>query len=322
MLRLSLDPVFLAMTMTTCATYRNMMVAFLLAATSSFCLADPAEENTFTSGDLALMQRGAVVLFHTGYYDHRMPPPGLIDGTNTEYWASSGEGKSKPYPHYFIIELDRVYAVQRLALSNVNNDEADFPGVSAREVVILGSTESDATGYKQLAKMQGKQFGRVELTLPEPVNVRWLKVMVKSNYGNKYSTELSEIEVYGKPVGDAPVHPDISGIYMTNYGLLRIDVQGKRVEGCYDLDAGYVWGTTDGRVLNINWVEHKGTEKGDAILVLASNGRFLSGLWWEKDVMMGPWYGKRVREATEIECKPPSAAAALGIERKLWSQGD
>lgn len=314
MARLSLEPMCLAMKITIRSKICYLVAAFMLAWTTGLCLAGVAEENTYNSGDRALMQRGAVVLFHTGYYDHRTPPSGLIDGTTSEIWASSGEGKAKPYPHYFIIELDRVYAVQRLAVSNVNNDEADFPGVSAKDVVILGSTESDAEGYRQLASIEGKQFGRAEVTLPKPANVRWLKVLVNSNYGHKYTTELSEIEVYGAPIGDAPKHPDPSGVYMTNYGLLRIDVQGNKVEGCYDLDAGYVWGTTDGRVLNINWVEHKGAEKGDAILVLAGNGSFLSGLWWEKDVMMGPWYGKRARGATAIACKPPSAAAALGID--------
>lgn len=296
---------------------RTLMGAFLLTVSNSFCLAESAAE-----GDVLLIHRGAIVLSHTGYYDKHASPPGLIDGTNEEYWESSYSFSARPYPHHFVIELDRTYALQRLAVSNLNNEEMNFPGVSAREVVFMGSTESAATGYRELVTIQGKQFDRAEVTLPEPVNVRWLKVLVKSNYGSKNSTELSELEAYGKPVGEAPQHPAITGVYATNYGPLRIAVEGNRVEGCYDVDAGYIWGTADGRVLQINWLEHQGEEQGVATLVLAANGSFLSGLWWEKGVMQGPWFGHKEVESNEIECDIASAAKALGIARKPLLPGE
>ncbi len=295
---------------------------FLLVVTGDSGLAASTAEAKSVPGDLLLMQRGAIVLSHTGYFDNHMSPPCIIDGTTDKYWASSEGFKARPYPHYFIIELDRAYALQRLAVSNVDNDEPDFPGVSAREVVFMGSTESAETGFEKLATIQGKQYGRAEVTLSKPVNVRWLKVLIKSNHGNEYSTELSELEAYGKPVGDIPTHPDLSGVYMTNYGLLRIAVNSDRVEGCYDLDAGYIWGTTDGRTLNIDWVEHKGKEKGKATLVLAGNGSFLSGLWWENGVVMGPWYGQRQPQPSEIECEITSAASGVGINRKRLFSGN
>jgi len=295
-----------------------LMGALLLVVAGNACLAAPAAVAIDASGDILLMQRGAIVLSHTGYYGKELPPPGIIDGTTDEYWASS----IKPYPHYFIIELDRTYAIQRLAVSNVNNDEADEPGVSAREVVFMGSVESDRTGYTELATIQGKQFDRAEITLPEPVHVRWLKVVVKSNYGNKTTTEVSELEAYGDPVGEAPEHPGLDGVYLTNYGLIRIVAKGNRVEGCYDHDAGYIWGSTDGRALQISWLEHKGTEKGVATMVLAGNGDFLSGLWWTDGVMMGPWFGQRVRNFADIKCDPASTARNLGVAHEQLLSGE
>ena len=134
------------------------------------------------------------------------------------------------------------------------------------------------------------------------------------NHGHPLYTEISELEAYGEPLADEPPPVgDPSGIYRTNYGLLMLSVKGDRVEGCYELDKGYVHGTAkNGRTLDIEWIEHRGEERGTALLVLSSSG-FLNGLWYEDGKMMGPWFGNRLPDRESIDCDPVTAAAGVGV---------
>jgi len=114
-------------------------------------------------------------------------------------------------------------------------------------------------------------------------------------------------------VGEPEPFLDPNGVYQTNYKALKLQVDGNKVTGCYELDKGYVHGTTNGRVFDIEWIEHKGEEHGRALLVLSSGG-FLNGLWYEKGIMKGPWFGNKLKDQHAFECDPISAAIDVGFK--------
>jgi len=266
------------------------------------------------SEDILTLRKGAVILTHTGQYDDKFPANALIDGQVIPFWASARRNVPGFRPDSFIIELDRPYRIRRLVVNNRENDEMYYPGISARKVRFSVSTDSSTGPWKPAAVIEGKKYDRSEVELQEPVDARWLKVEVLSNYGHSLYTEISELEAYGEPLTDKPLlETDPNGIYRTNYGLLMLAVRGDRVEGCYELDKGYVHGTTNGRVFEIEWIEHGGEERGTATLVLSSEG-FLNGLWYEDGKMMGPWFGNRLSDRETIDCDPVTAAAGVGFE--------
>ncbi len=258
------------------------------------------------------MKNGGVILAHTGQYDKEFPVNAMIEGNLLNYWASGKPGLRGWAPQSFVIELERQYALTRLVVDNREIDEEAFPGVSARKVRFSASTESSQSGWQPVASMEAAQFARKEVILDKPVRARWLKVEVLSNYGNKSYTEINELEAYGKPVGNKAPFIDANGIYQTNYNLLKLQVDGNKVTGCYELDKGYVHGTTNGRVFDIEWIEHKGEERGRALLVLSSGG-FLNGLWYQKGIMKGPWFGNKLQGQQTIDCDPVSAAIGVGF---------
>jgi len=262
--------------------------------------------------NILLMKNGGVILAHTGQYDKEFPVNAMIEGNLHNYWASGKPGLRGWAPQSFVIELERQYALTRLVVDNREIDEEAFPGVSARKVRFSASTESSQSGWQPVASMEAAQFARKEVILDKPVRARWLKVEVLSNYGNKSYTEINELEAYGKPVGDKAPFIDANGVYQTNYNLLKLQVDGNKVTGCYELDKGYVHGTTNGRVFDIEWIEHKGEERGRALLVLSSGG-FLNGLWYQKGIMKGPWFGNKLQGQQTIDCDPVSAAIGVGF---------
>ncbi|WP_419603416.1 discoidin domain-containing protein [Thiolapillus sp.] len=251
-------------------------LGFLVGLAVLLCGADagaaPGAVAQAKDRNILLMKNGGVILAHTGQYDKEFPVNAMIEGNLLNYWASGKPGPKGWTPQSFVIELDREYELSRLAVDNREIDEKAYPGVSAHKLRFSASTESSQSGWQPVSLMEAAQFGRKEKILDKPVRARWLKIEILSNYGNKSYTEINELEAYGKPVGDEPHYIDPNGVYRTNYQLLKLQVDGSRVTGCYELDKGYVHGTTNGRVFDIEWIEHKGEERGRALLVLSSGG--------------------------------------------------
>jgi hypothetical protein len=265
------------------------------------------------SVNVLAMKNGGVVLAHTSQYDKEFPINAVIDSSLENYWASGKPAPGGWYPQSFVIEMDQVYALEKLVIDNRETDEEDYPGVSAREVRFSVSDVSSREGWRPLLTAEAEQFDRKEILLPKPVNARWLKVEVRSNFGNPMFVEINELEAYGRPVGKKPSFPDPNGVYQTNYQLLMLKVdEGNDVTGCYEMDKGFVYGKTNGRVFDIKWVEHKGEESGTALLVLSSDG-FLNGLWYEDGIMQGPWFGNKLPDRASIACDPVSAAMGVGF---------
>ncbi|MGV6825550.1 MAG: hypothetical protein ACWA5Q_01120 [bacterium] len=284
---------------------RGIMLAPLLMLLMAVTHADGRDTRT----DLLDMRAGAVVLSHPGNWDKQWPAMGIIDGTTKVGWASA---KRKPLPHHFTIELSQTFRIDTLAVDNSNSDENDFPLISARDVVFYGSNTSPNGGFELIGRITVAKGGRTVKKVAKPQDVRWLRVTIESNYGNPRFTELMELEAYGEPVGPAPVQPDPSGDYVTNWEMLKIDLDGQRLTGCYDLDAGFVLGKSDGRVLDFHWVEHGGEEFGEALMVMASNGNFVNGLWYEQGELKGIWYGNRELGGEGAACDIEQSGAKLG----------
>ncbi len=292
--------------------FRSLKLLVLLAVFALIRVPVANAADAAASINVLAMKNGGVVLVHTSQYDKEFPVNAVIDSSLENYWASGKPSPGGWYPQSFVIEMDQVYALEKLVIDNRETDERDYPGVSARKVRFHVSTVSSREGWKPLLETEALQFDRKEIRLPKPVEARWLKVEVMSNFGHAQFVEINELEAYGKPVGDKPPLRDPSGVYQTNYQLLMLKVDGDDVTGCYEMDKGYVYGKTNGRVFDIKWVEHKGEESGTALLVLSSGG-FLNGLWYEDGVMKGPWFGNKLPDAASIDCDPVSAAMGVGF---------
>lgn len=249
--------------------------------------------------DLLDMEAGALVLSHPGQYNEDWPAMALIDGNLQHGWSST---RGLPFPASFLVELGGVYAIDRIAADNSGNDEHYFGGISARRLSFEGSVEGPASGYQPIGNLELPAAGRAQQQLAQAVPARWIRITIESNHGHPSFTELMELEAYGKPVGAQPVHPDYSGHFMSNYRMVQFRRQGDRVEGCYDLDGGYLWGWTDGRVMRINWREHEGEQAGIALLVVSASGDFFNGLWYEGAKLSGTWFGNREVNGQQCRC--------------------
>ena len=262
------------------------VVWIILLFTSGICFAQ--------SEDILTLENGAVILSETRDYNETWSALCMIDGTTATGWCSP---KGLALPVEVVVELPGTYQLDSIAL---DNSGADGKGISCKDVDILASVTSASEGFVSIGSFQAKEQGRAGFTLTNKTQARWLKLVIKSNYGSQEYTELMELEAIGVLVGEKQVS-DIAGIYDTNYKLMEIRCEGNTVEGCYDWGNGHMSGSTDGRVVRFRWWEDDNDE-GSAIMVLASDGSYINGLWYRKSKLQGIWFGTRVTDGRKPRC--------------------
>lgn len=257
--------------------------------------------------DLLDLESGALALSATTQFGGRWNVHSLLIGSNTSGWSSA---RGRPYPNDFVFELPRQYLLKSFVVDNTGAEESSFRGISGRHFVLSGSTTSHEEGFDLILEGEAARGDRKVFLLEEPTEVRWLKLEVLSNWGNRHHTQLMELEAYGEPAGEVTQEKPIQGIYATNFGLMRLEQSADVVIGCYDADNGTLSGRTDGRVLKFHWWEN-GPSSGLAFMVLSSDGNFLNGLWYKGGQVKGLWHGRRVDDERQPRCQVPGLDALV-----------
>lgn len=162
-------------------------VLTLLAGTSG--AADRPEDNLF------LQENGARVAgfsseFGSGWEAANLTPSrsdfdAAGQPVRAFIWSSASMA---PFPHWITIRLARPTWITTLVFDNFLAEEPDHPGISAREVEVwAGADERSLARHAAFQLERNKPDQVVRL---EPVQVSVVKLVVKSNYGHPWYTEL------------------------------------------------------------------------------------------------------------------------------------
>jgi len=295
---------------------RTLIAACLLFASAGTGMAQPEPEPSDAQPtDVLNLASGAVVLSHSSQYDEEWAAMLLLDDTGEYGWASA-EGAS--FPHEVLIELEEQTVLDSIALDNSTTEEDDYPGISAREFEIWVSTERPDAGFSKALAGEAEQGGRSTFVFPEATSARWLRLVIRSNWGHDAYTELMELDGYGRSEEDDRTRVSISGVYETNYDLMHIEQRGTQIYGCYDFRGGTLVGSIDGAVAQFEWRHEVGGDTGTAIMVLSRSGDALNGLWYHRGEYKGLWIGTRGDGAHRPDCTVPTEGA---ITQSLSSGG-
>lgn len=262
--------------------------------------------------DLLDMASGAVVLSVSSEYNEEWAGLRLLDGSVDGGWCTKA---GAAFPHEILIELANPSKLESIVFDNTKAQESSDPGISARAVEVWVSTTGADSGFSRVLDAELTNGARTEAALPANTEARWLKVVIRSNWGNGQYTELMELEAKGEVIEEDVRQPPLAGVYNTNYNLMLFEQKGQQVRGCYDWDGGVLTGTTNGRVVQFEWREDEGGQVGTAIMVLSSDGMTLNGLWYEGGSYRGLWNGTRETGDQRPKCtikKESAIESALG----------
>jgi outer membrane protein OmpA-like peptidoglycan-associated protein len=288
-----------------------LIVCLVMALAPTRGFSQPAPQPTAQPApaervDLLDLANGAVVLSKSSEYGGaQWSALALVDGTPNVGWCSNDKAV---FPHEILFELARPSSIESIVFDQTQAQESGYHGISAKDVEVWASNTSPRDGFAKALQVQLPQGGKQEFKLPAPVAARWLKFVIRTNWGNENYTELMELEAYGQPVAGQVAQAPLSGTYDTNYGPITLNQKGTLVTGCYYDGDGTFNGTTDGRVIQVEWRQNGGRKFGTAMMVLSAQGDFINGFWYENGNLAGSWFGNRPREGEKSQCKTAAPA--------------
>lgn len=149
--------------------------------------------------DLLHLDNGARVLSYSSEYSDSWAAALLIDGNADYGWASAEEA---PFSHEFVFELGTPSEIHAVLFDNTNAEESGYPGISARQVELLVSTQGATRGFTSVLKEEIGQGTHTLLDISPPAQARWIKLLIHSNWGDAVYTELMEVKAYGQAIGE------------------------------------------------------------------------------------------------------------------------
>ncbi len=125
-----------------------------------------------------------------------------------------------PFPHWVLFELKERQWLTTLVFNNALKEEAAYPGISARQIEVWAGTEGRDT-LKKVAAFQLERNKTGQSVRLEPLQARWLKFVITSNWGHPAWTEMNASAAYddgSRPAGFAQAlkqhgKVDMYGIY-------------------------------------------------------------------------------------------------------------
>ena len=150
----------------------------------------------------------------------------LLDSNPNTYWTLGGMGSPQEVTVSFFHRDVALVSGVTLTLpphGNLPTYEKPIEDLFAKDVEVWTSTDSSKSGFKKVAAATlPKESGDHDVRFPAPVEARFLKIVVTSNYGSPIGPVISDLAVReGTAPGYVPMlqrHADLASLLST--GLL------------------------------------------------------------------------------------------------------
>lgn len=278
----------------------SLMKSWFATAMAGLCLATAANAAS-SPGNILYIGEGGIALPDTNEEDRHWSEwtINLIDGSTGYGWLSEA---SVTLPHDLVFELAGVGTITAFTLDSgftaverEDGTHSEKPeGAPLRAFTLMASVTGPEGPYVKVLDSEAAKGQRSVFKLKTPVEARWLKLVVRSNWGKGGQTYLSEFEAIGE-IKDRVNAPDVdvSGLYDHEYGTIVLRQTGNSVTGCYDDGKGRLNGVMRGRTLRLSYYEPERATLGAATFAWAHDK--LYGFWYRRTDQMGsPWNAKKI----------------------------
>lgn len=106
-------------------------------------------------------------------------------------WSSAPMAE---FPHWLLFEFSELRWVTSLVFDNYIEEEPDHPGISAKDIEIW--TGADPEHMKKAAAFALEKNKQAQSVKIAPVETRYIKIVIASNYGHPWYTELGATRAF------------------------------------------------------------------------------------------------------------------------------
>ena len=299
--------------------HKNFLLA--LSFLGAFPLLAHAQNRVISTDNtnIAAAQNGGRVLSATSTFDNDPLYAGsnLIDG---QVWSATRAGSSRGWAsnQYDPISMDAVtfgFAGNRIVKLGriVINPLTDLPPERwAKDIEVQVSTESAEGPYQPVAQLTLRQQGKPQSFDVLPVDARFVRLQIRSNYGSDRAVALGEVEMYEAIDASDPMGGVIN----------RLEKAVAQLNGYKDLQAqggiAPVAATATGTDSNFRQVQlNQGVASGTkANIAAAKNGGKIlaSSSTYNNDATYGPQLLIDGDNFRQLENKGSNGWASQGFE--------
>lgn len=247
----------------------------LLIGLAAWLIAAPCLAQTGPEINLLAFSNGALVDRVTSTQGYGWEPIWLLDESPNTGFASKEHTR---LPIEIVISLAERSELRRLAF---NTEKAQSAEVAAKNIEVLMSDQSSSAGFVPVMSLTlaGRKDGQ-SFTLPKPATGKWLKLVVKSNYGDPDQVEIMDVLGFGVQLTKSGL-PNVAGTYSSGVGKFHIKQDGAQLTGCYENNDGVIQGDVEASLMRLRWSEV--TDQGVAVMVLNRDGKGFTSLWRKDD---------------------------------------
>jgi hypothetical protein len=114
----------------------------------------------------------------------------------TSWWTDV----NTPFPHVAVLKMcGDGGTISKFVISNYTSEDENnggYRGVPAKDIIIEASVTGPETGFQKIAQLQLKRNVPKQHFEITPAKAKWIRVTIKSNYGNKEYSLLGAVEAY------------------------------------------------------------------------------------------------------------------------------
>jgi outer membrane protein OmpA-like peptidoglycan-associated protein len=267
--------------------------------------------------NLAAFANGALVESVTSDYGGGWEARWITDENPATGWCTV---QGAPGPFAIVISLP--------AQSELHAVEFDIASVDAekrgaKDIEVAISDTSATAGFAPAITVALKPGAdKQRFPLPRPAIGRWIKLTVKSNFGDAEYTELMDFRALGKALTQPSMPATLSGTYRsTTYGDFHLQQSGAGLSGCYEHSEGLFTGGAESIFMRLTWRE--GQRSGPAVMVLKRDGKSFEGWWADEGAKWNANWDLTKVSDTIGSCPHwnPKAASGNVVASTLESEG-
>jgi len=216
-------------------------------------------------------------------------PINLIDDSQDNDWTAKAD-----VPAVIVFELPERSEFDRLAFDSAR---VSREGKSPKSVLVEISDTSQSDGYQPILSTDLKMAADDQsFTVSARIPGRWLRLTIKSNYGDDYFG-MVEFRGYGKQLTRDAVLAGVSGTYegFSGWGAVHLKQEGSRVTGCYEYQDGVISGGIEGRLLKTVMTETNASDNGKSrqlgLFSFSQDNKRILGLTRNEGAELGSPFG-------------------------------
>jgi len=158
--------------------------------------------------------KGARVVDFSSNYEGNWDVQLLLENAPRDFeeglpaWCTAYEA---PFPHHATVELTKTEWLDIIVFNNQIPDETGgWEGISAKDVEVYISTTSAKSGFKPVVSFRLENNKNHQVVKITPMQARWVKFIITSNYGYEGYTELGMIGAYDDGIRATSIKDEMS----------------------------------------------------------------------------------------------------------------